>query len=377
MFPINIAEVTLNSNSINTTIVDGVVNISDVYMVSGNVTYYSNDTSINGVDIFLDGSNEYHVTTDADGEYSIQEVVTDDYTMTATKNDDVNGITAFDATMVLRSSVGLESFDILQTIAADVNSDGVVNSMDAAQILQFVAGIRVLPFEGTGVIWKFNPEEYSYIDIEQNMFNQDLKAILVGDVTGNYSPSSDTASLFDTDGVLKIGTFTETESQLLVPIEINYYDYDLYSFETTIMFDHGVTVHDIVFAKELEQCFIVTNTQNDNMIRIAVACTNPVDINGIAFQIIFNKGVEMPDQFHMIVQDTYLNEYENILELTSVYNGYLNPDLNNDGIIDENDIKLMVEDYNMTYNEADISIYDFNSDGIIDIYDIIKNNSTE
>ena len=100
--------------------------------------------------------------------------------------ENVNGISAYDATLVLRASAGLESFSSYQDVAADVNSDGIVNSMDASQILQFVAGLRGLPFEGTPTVWKFNPDSYTYEDLDTNHYDQDIIAILVGDVSGNY-----------------------------------------------------------------------------------------------------------------------------------------------------------------------------------------------
>ena len=45
-------------------------------------------------------------------------------------------ITSNDALMILRESIGMESFDTYQTLVGDINEDGVIDSADALGVLR-------------------------------------------------------------------------------------------------------------------------------------------------------------------------------------------------------------------------------------------------
>jgi len=374
--PITLDSVLLNSDGTNLNLINGQIEISEVYTISGTVTYYSNSELIDNVLISVYGITNYEGTSDEFGNYIIQEIISDDYILNAYKDDDINGISAYDATLILRAAVGLEVLNTYNNIAADVNSDGVVNSMDASQVLQYVAGLRQLPFEGAGAVWKFSPSTYTYSNLGSNQTNQNLTAILLGDVSGNFSTVETTTSLYQ-EGVLQVGDIEENENLIIAPFEINYYDFDLFSFETTIIYDSSVNLENVIFDTKLANCFVVINDTENGVVKIAVACANQVDLSGVAFSLYFTKTEAIPDHFYLEVSNTSFNEVDNILELMGVYNTSINPDLNNDGVVDNLDIQLLIIDYNKTYQDTDISNYDFNSDGIIDIFDIIKSMTTK
>ena len=61
---------------------------------------------------------------------------------------DANGdgqITAADASLILRASVGLESLDGVASTRADVNQDGDAGAADAAKILRYAVSLSDLP----------------------------------------------------------------------------------------------------------------------------------------------------------------------------------------------------------------------------------------
>src|SRR2546425_11742542 len=88
----------------------------------------------------------------------------------------------------------------IQKVAADVSNNGCVSSNDAALIARFVAGLGA-PIGITNT-WRFfvppgptfpvgtSPTSYSYGSVTGPNPGQNLFAVLEGEVTGNWAPSS-------------------------------------------------------------------------------------------------------------------------------------------------------------------------------------------
>ena len=126
-------------------------------------------------------------------------------------------MSSLDAARVLQAIAGITTFTSLQRLACDVTGDGSLSALDAVRILQFSAGvITQLPVaQMCGSDWLFYPTP----DTVQNQqvvlpsvtagacrpgnivlnpllvqaSNQDFDAILFGDCTGNWTPSSGAA----------------------------------------------------------------------------------------------------------------------------------------------------------------------------------------
>ena len=92
------------------------------------------------------------------------------------------------------------------------------------------------------------------------------------------------------------------------------------------------------------------------------------------FKHVFNFDSESIgiEKIYVTTSNTFFNEEDAITEVMGAYTPVFNYDLNNDGVINQADLLLLLNEYNMTYINFDISIYDFNSDGIVDVYDLIK-----
>ena len=121
-------------------------------------------------------------------------------------------VTSLDAAWVLQSVAGLRSLDATQSLACDVTANGAVTSLDAARLLQFAVGLRPrLPAaEACASDWLFVPEPALAANqsvtppqlqngscvpgaivlapLVADAPSQDFAAIVIGDCTGNWTP---------------------------------------------------------------------------------------------------------------------------------------------------------------------------------------------
>lgn len=159
--------------------------------LSGTVSYSGAVVPVRNVVVTLTSPirrNET-TTTDIDGNYAFSGISAGyNYTVTLSKEGDINGITPSDANLVLRHVAGGGGvLSPIQRIAADTNDNGVVTSFDASQIFRFV--VAGGPTNGTGIAgdWKVTPPLRSYIPLLNSLGNEDYDAILIGEVNGDWT----------------------------------------------------------------------------------------------------------------------------------------------------------------------------------------------
>jgi hypothetical protein len=163
---------------------------AETYSVSGTISY--GITSVNqtpalvpGVNLNAAGSSVLSAISNSSGAYQLPGLTeSGNYTVTPTKTGDVNGIDSLDAARIQQYLVGLTTLTTNQLIAADVDNNGVVNSLDAARIQQYLVQISTPNIIGQ---WKFVPVNRQYASISSNLAGQDYEAVLVGDVSGNWT----------------------------------------------------------------------------------------------------------------------------------------------------------------------------------------------
>ncbi|MCU1267804.1 MAG: fervidolysin [Acidobacteria bacterium] len=155
--------------------------------ISGQVTSLSS-AGISNVSLLLvpsSGASSLTSTTDANGNYLFANVVMgDSYTVSPSKPNDTNGISALDASMAARYAANLLSLTSNQVIAADASNNGTVTSFDASLIARTAVGI---PNDGIAGSWKFMPGNRVFNHLMAAQTDQNFAAILVGDVTGNWT----------------------------------------------------------------------------------------------------------------------------------------------------------------------------------------------
>ena len=181
----------LNDGAMANTRTSGTFTVSGFSTITGTARYYSDDSPVNGAAVSLVGPSTFSGTSDEAGGFSLADVPTGAYVLTPRKSDDTRGISALDASLVLRHAVGLITLTGPAAVAADVNRNGTISSMDAFYILQRVVGMLDLPFPGAGATWFFDPPVRSYTTLNASLAGQDFTAMLLGDVTGNWATALD------------------------------------------------------------------------------------------------------------------------------------------------------------------------------------------
>lgn len=122
-----------------------------------------------------------------DGRYAISNVSRGTYGLQGQKNTsvgDIDNITPFDAARILQRRLNNDPFRGLEVKTADVDGNGVVDERDAQMIANFVVGKTG---SGNAGNWYLEAVNKSTVDVTGNLPDQNFKAVLVGDVSGNWS----------------------------------------------------------------------------------------------------------------------------------------------------------------------------------------------
>ncbi|MDQ4123471.1 MAG: PKD domain-containing protein [Acidobacteriota bacterium] len=193
------ASLTVTDNSGLTGTNSVTINVSPATVsssISGTVFYGNTPAGqgvkyVSGVQMLANGSSTSSANSWTNGSYSLGNLVSGGYyVVTPTKTGNINGITAFDATLVLRhvASGGMLSGN--QLISADTDNSGDITAFDATQILRFTAAGFQSTTTGQVGNWKFTPGPQSYGPVSGALTNQNYEAFLVGEVDGDWSATA-------------------------------------------------------------------------------------------------------------------------------------------------------------------------------------------
>lgn len=164
-------------------LIHGIAIVKPNYSLTATVQYYAGSQSVSGAAILAAGVSG---TTDSTGKVTLTGIPSSAVTvlpsMTGTTPNGV--VTANDAALVLKASVGKETLSNHQELAADVNSDGRVNEADASLILQ-MAVRKITNFPG-GKVWTFSPASQA-LTLRDGENTLTFTAILLGDVDGSWN----------------------------------------------------------------------------------------------------------------------------------------------------------------------------------------------
>lgn len=141
-----------------------------------------------GVNLNATGASSVLAVTDGTGNYQLSGLINGgNYTVTPSKTGDVNSISSFDASLVARRAANLISLTPNQMIAADASNNGSVSSFDASLIARTAANVANTGIAGQ---WKFAPASRNYPILTTTQTAQNYEAILMGEVSGNWTPPS-------------------------------------------------------------------------------------------------------------------------------------------------------------------------------------------
>ena len=285
---LTVSTIALNDGAIPVELSDGVFNIDDVYNVSGTVAFWHAGQPVSAAKLTLSGDRVYHAYSGLDGQYTIQGAAIGSYILAPSKDGGAgDAISAYDASFVLQHDVGIITLSGHQAIAADVNNNGHITAMDAYYILQKAAGLISLPFPGAGVTWKFDPVQRSIADLNQYITGQNFTAILLGDVSGNWTdpgeaePDSHIA-VRDTSATLTIPEATALPSTTKdVPIMLSMTDAELFGADLTFTYDPDhVTISEVRLGSLASGWSIASNLNEPGTVRIALAGATPIITSG-------------------------------------------------------------------------------------------------
>lgn len=209
--PVKVTESQLNDGDITPESINGIIIIEGGFSISGKIVHWNNKREIPGTIVHLTGQDTRDINTAKSGWLNFTDLDSGQYLITPEKNDDINGISAYDASLIMRHVVGIKSINSNQAmIAADVSGNGDISSLDAFYILDHSVGNRKLPFPGVGKVWAFAPFDYALTEsnwanlinnkdnIQLNIYNasllgQNFEGILLGDVSGDWSFGNNTS----------------------------------------------------------------------------------------------------------------------------------------------------------------------------------------
>jgi hypothetical protein len=217
--------------------------------LSGEVTYYANPVvRVPNVQVTLAGPAPQTVMTNGSGAYSAVNMPTGSWEIQPTKVGAIgSAVSSLDAAYVLQYIAGSRPLSSLQQLAGDVTGDGTISVLDATNILKLSAGVinRLPAGQSCDSDWLFyprpDPAQNQLVvtplvasgscrqgNIELNPMlttasHQDFEGILLGDCTGNWTQSIGGAFRLTAGGGITVnaGALRRTAgSRLRLPIYV-------------------------------------------------------------------------------------------------------------------------------------------------------------
>ena len=237
------------------------------YDITGMVNFWHDSSIPLAASLSMDAGAP--LTNQADGSFAIGGLNESQHTLRITKNDEINdSINAYDAALVLRKAVGLDTFSEAQQIAGDVTNNGAVSSLDASYILQAAVGLISLPFENHQYAWAFTPSSYSWSPLSQSVSGIDFSGIFIGDVDGDWGLNRAAAS---TPGLRLANARMRENGNLAVDLIAITPGTEIIAIDTTIQFSSGATYQLVMGTSATSTWNIVPNLVDNNTLKIAMA----------------------------------------------------------------------------------------------------------
>ena len=185
------------SDGIDHTSTNFTITVDEVYYtISGHISYYTGvgNTSVSNVLLSLTGTYSYSTVTDLNGDYAIN-IRPGNYTLTPSKHED-GSIGLNDALSILKAVAKLINLDCYSQIAADVNMNKRLTSLDASKLA--IKASNMIPCMNQNCTkWKFLKSSISdcqnwppikfqtnreYQNLNSDMDEQNFIGIMLGNV---------------------------------------------------------------------------------------------------------------------------------------------------------------------------------------------------
>ncbi|HZH33319.1 MAG TPA: carboxypeptidase regulatory-like domain-containing protein [Pyrinomonadaceae bacterium] len=161
------------------------------YSISGTFRYGTTPLNqpakfVPDVNLITNGAYNVSSITDPAGLYSLAGLGAGAYTITASKTAQATntGISLQDASEVAKYVFNQVTPTANQRLAGDATNNGSLSLQDASEIAKRAFNIQSSNAVGS---WKFSPAQRSYASRTAGLTNENFDAVLVGDVTGNWT----------------------------------------------------------------------------------------------------------------------------------------------------------------------------------------------
>jgi len=313
---LTLSNVSLNDGAIASQVAGGSLTVNDLHAISGLVRYWSDNTAIAGVAVFLEGEASSTATTGSNGAYAFADLRGGDYTLMPDNQADVRQITAYDAALVLQAAAGTRTLSANESLAADVNRRDGVSALDAAYILQKSVGLIPGTFPNAGTHWVFTPAQRTYTALAADQVNQHFTGVLLGDVSGNWATGAGGSGVLSSPAAkhqLTIGSAQALpgEAAVRVPVRIARASAGVYAADLTITYDSGsLTLADAGVSLGLAATGMsaAVNASIPGIIRVALASANPIASDGDLLNLQFSVAAERQGDFPVAFSVANINE---------------------------------------------------------------------
>ncbi len=252
-------------------------------------------------------------------------------TINVSKTTGQNGITSNDAARVAQHVAGTALLaNDRQRVTADASGNGSLSSQDAAFIARFAAGLEA-PIGQTNT-WRFfvppgptfpigtSPTTRTYSTVTGNLTEQDFTGLLIGEVTGNWTPGTPkprdigylTESKRPESGVtVELPHITLTGGrETVLPVNVKgIADKSVISYEFDLRYDPAV-IQPLVDPVDVSGTasrglMVVSNAAEPGLLRVVMYGPMPIDENGVLlnlrFTIVGEAGLISPLTFENIM----------------------------------------------------------------------------
>lgn len=288
---LQLSALSFNDGAIPTQTTNGTFNVDNVYDVAGTISFWNGGVVSNTL-LAMQGDRLFNGTSQSDGTYTVRGAPAGNYTLTPNKSDNVNGISAYDASLALQHAVGTALLTGPAAIAGDVNQSGQINSMDAYYILQKAVDLIALPFPGAGKVWTFSPTTRSITGLSSHRTGEDFTAILIGDVSGNWNaPSLVRSGVFsatETGLQLRVGG-VRADNVIPVTVQVNPGTASVQSLDLRLTYDPAQVAWDAVELGDVGDGWMVAqNGATPGKLSVALAGATPITEAGVLLTLRFH-----------------------------------------------------------------------------------------
>lgn len=327
---ITIASLSLNDNAITATTFSGQFTYFSGFDIEGNVNYWGPAQNVVSAQVKLNNQDAVISSID-DGTYKISGVLAGANTVKLSKDDQAEGITAYDASLILMHASGKSLLSATAQLAADANNNGSVTALDAFEVLNYVAGLSELPFNNNLSKWQFTPESHDFADLQINQANVNFSAILTGDVSGNWQTVS-VAGAGDSAFVSFYNRREVSDGQVAVDLIMDPNGKGVSGIELELDFSAGATLAQVTKSVQVESWSLVSNDTQTQKLTIAMANSEALTAQKMLMTLTFNivDETQKLDLSHGMLNESLISA--SAIHLTSTAS-----DVDGDGVLDTGD----------------------------------------